>query len=177
MKLTKRIAISGIGSAFGVLCLLAVAYIPTMNIAFSFLAGLFATLGFVADFRCWGWSLLSLFATGTLGILLTGNVVELIPFCVFFGPFAWLKLFADEKIRFRAVRWILKFFWVNLSLVVMYVLIRTFLLNTEEFETFVRQYWWVALLLANLLALPYDYLLKETNATLKKYLGKFLFRS
>ena len=176
MKPVKRIAMSGIGTALGVLCLMAVVYLPTMNVAFSFLAGACVTLSFLADFRSWGWSLLSFFAAATLAVVLTGNVVELLPFCVFFGPFAWLKLLVDEKIPIRAVRWVLKFVWVNLSLVAMYFLFRAFLLNAEEFEVFVRQYWWLTLLVVNLLTVPYDYLLRETNAFLKKYLAKFFNR-
>nr|WP_312578401.1 hypothetical protein [Sedimentibacter sp.] len=87
-------------------------------------------------------------ASCLLGFFLTFNKVEIITYIMFFGMYSAVKYGIEIKLENRIVQILIKFIYFNVSLAVMYFIVRLFLT--------LKIYWWM-ILGVQILFLIYDY--------------------
>ncbi|MEG2117488.1 MAG: hypothetical protein RRZ69_07400, partial [Clostridia bacterium] len=88
MKNTKKIALSGISTAFATIFLIFGNYIPLLDYSFYLLASLCLTLPFATKEIRWG--LLTFTVSTILGMIFVPNLIVMFSFFAFFGPYALL---------------------------------------------------------------------------------------
>lgn len=87
-------------------------------------------------------------ASCILGIFLTFNKVEIITYIMFFGIYSIVKHLIEKKNFNKAVEFVIKFIYFNISLLVMYLIIKTFIT--------LKIFWWM-IIGVQILFIVYDY--------------------
>lgn len=159
MKKSFSIALGGIITAFCVI-LIMLGNIPMAE----YLGPTFAAVVI-------GWGVIELgllnslfiyIAASVLGFLLSFNREPVMLFIMFFGYFPILKALLQKKVKFKALRWIIKFIVFNASMVAAYyLLIYVFGMPLEEMEGLGKYTALVLLAGGNILMLVLDFCIEK----------------
>ena len=93
-------------------------------------------------------------ATSILSFLLSGNKEPAMLYALFFGYFPILRIVLQQKIRFAAVRWLIKFIVFNISMVIAYL---------EEMDGIGKYTIYVLLAGGNLLMVVVDFCIEKLS--------------
>lgn len=120
MKQTARIAICGVITALAVLLMLSTAVFPFATIALPAIAGMLLCI-IVIEING-KWAVLGYIAISIIGMMITPDREAAMLFVCFFGFYPILKS-GLEKIRFRALEWIIKLSVFSVSIFVWYMIV------------------------------------------------------
>ncbi len=146
----KRITLSGILLALTVICVFLAATLPTSRLSLYAVSSLFISVIIIEFGTKAGWAYY--LASAILAALLVPRL-EVIPFMVFFGIYGLLKLYI-ERIHSRVAEYILKLLYFSICLVLGFVFIKEFILNSVNLTA---PYYIVAAVLEIVFVL-YDYI-------------------
>ncbi len=152
MKQSKRIALCGMISALSVVIMLA-SYFPYLTFALPVIAGtLFMVIVVEINAK---WAIGCYFTAAIISVLLCEKEAAVL-FVAFFGYYAIAKAFL-ERIPFRCLEYIIKFFMFNICIVAAYAII-VFILGIplEGLTVFGKYTLLILLALANLMFWLYD---------------------
>jgi hypothetical protein len=148
---TRRLALSGIITAFIVITLILESIVPTGRLGFYVLAAFFLSVVLLEAGAAWGWGAYA--ASCGIGFLLVPEKLNILPYILFFGIYTLLK-YHIETIRKLWVEIVLKLAAFNLFLWPAWGIAKTFLPQK------LTQGWgvWAAGVVLQGLFLLYDYL-------------------
>ncbi|MBQ6380387.1 MAG: hypothetical protein IJJ41_02140 [Clostridia bacterium] len=165
MKQSFKIAFGGIICAFSVILVL-LGNIPMAEYLGPTFAGMLLAWAVIETGALQ--SLWIYLATAGLAFLLSGNKEPALLYALFFGYFPILKDVLQRKVKFRAVRWVIKFIVFNLSMVVVYLLlIYVFGMPLEEMEGLGKYTVYVLLAGGNLLMIVVDFCIEKLSVLYK----------
>ncbi|MBE6818708.1 MAG: hypothetical protein E7517_06080 [Ruminococcaceae bacterium] len=103
-------------------------------------------------------------AAAILSFLLSGNKEPALLYAMFFGYFPILRTVLQQKIRFAAVRWVIKFAVFNISMAAAYLLlVYVFGMPLEEMEGIGKYTIYVLLAGGNLLMVVVDFCIEKLS--------------
>ena len=103
-------------------------------------------------------------ATAILSFLLSGNKEPAVLYAMFFGYFPILRTVLQQKIRLRAVRWVIKFVVFNIAMAAAYLLlVYVFGMPLEEMEGIGKYTIYVLLAGGNLLMVAVDFCIEKLS--------------
>ena len=103
-------------------------------------------------------------ATSILSFLLSGNKEPAMLYALFFGYFPILRVVLQQKIRFAAVRWLIKIIVFNISMVIAYLLlVYVFGMPLEEMDGIGKYTIYVLLAGGNLLMVVVDFCIEKLS--------------
>ncbi|MBR0415247.1 MAG: hypothetical protein IJI67_09280 [Clostridia bacterium] len=103
-------------------------------------------------------------ATAILSFLLSGNKEPALLYAMFFGYFPILRTVLQQKIRLRAVRWVIKFVVFNIAMAAAYLLlVYVFGMPLEEMEGIGKYTIYVLLAGGNLLMVAVDFCIEKLS--------------
>ena len=121
---TRKIALTGIISAFIVIALFIESIVPTGRLGFYVLAGFVLSIVLLECGVKWGWA--SYLITSATGLLLIPEKLNVLPYVMFFGVYTILK-FHIESLRKPWLEILLKFAAFNLFLWPAWSIVKVFL--------------------------------------------------
>lgn len=121
---TKKVALTGILSAFIVIILFLESIAPTGRLGFYVLAAFVLSIILLENGVKWGW--LAYIVTSLTAILIIPEKLNVLPYILFFGIYTLLK-FHIESLRKKWLEIILKFVAFNLTLWPSWNIAKTFL--------------------------------------------------
>ena len=122
--ITRKVAISGILSAFIIIALLAESFVPTGRLGFYVLAAFILSMVLLEAGIKWAWA--AYVVTCAAGFLIVPEKLNILPYVLFFGIYTILK-FHIESIRKPWVEIVLKLAAFNLFLWPAWSITKTFL--------------------------------------------------
>ena len=161
MKKSFKIALGGIITAFSVIIIL-LGNIPMGEYIGPTFAGVILAwavieLGTVS-------SLWVFAGASILAFLLSGNKEPVLLYALFFGYFPILKDVLQRRVRFRFLRWIIKFLVFNAAMVIAYVLlIYVFRLPIEEMQGLGKYTALILLAGGNILMVVVDFCIEKLS--------------
>lgn len=163
---TRKIALSGILTAFIVIALVLESITPTGKLGFYVLAAFILSVVLLEAGVSWGWG--AYVASCGIGLLLVPEKMNLLPYVLFFGIYTLLK-YHIESIRKPWLEIVLKIAAFNLFLWPAWSIAKTFLPET------LTQGWgiWVAGIVLQVVFLLYDFLF---TAWIRYYFEKIAYR-
>lgn len=155
-KSASSVAFGGIISALAVLMMFFTGVFPFATYALPALSGLLLVVIVIDHGLKWAWCVYA--AISALVILITPDREAATMFVLFFGYYPILKSIL-ERIKFRAVEYVIKFLIFNIAMVVAYLLI-IYVLGIpdilEEFGELGKYGIWIMLGLGNIVFILYD---------------------
>ena len=159
MKQSFKIAFGGILSAFSVILIL-LGNIPMAEYVGPTFAGIL--LGWAVIETGALQSLWIYVAAALLSLLLSGNKEPALLYAMFFGYFPVLKDVLQRRVKFRALRWMIKFVVFNLAMLGAYfILIYVFGMPLEEMEGLGKYTVYVLLAGGNVLMVVVDFCIEK----------------
>lgn len=128
MKKSHMIALSGISSAFALICVVASIYVEFLTLTFSVLSAVFISLPFTKNY--WAGGILSYVVCSIIAFLI-GNINSL-PFILFFGAYAIIQWSIEYKLCPKIKNKIVKYlvaYTIKLAYLQIVVAILWFLAN------------------------------------------------
>lgn len=153
-KVAYKVALCGIISALALVMMMLTTLIPVGTYALPIISGILL-VAIVIEFNS-KWAFAVYFVVSVLSFLLSGDKEAVLYFILFFGYYPILKSFF-ERIKFKAIQWILKYAVFNAGMVLAFY-IGIFLLGVpvESFLIFGYNLPLVFLLAGNVLFYFYD---------------------
>ncbi len=148
---TRKIALSGVLTAFIVITLVVESIVPTGRLGFYVLAAFILSVVLLEAGVSWGWGAYA--ASCAVGFLLVPEKLNILPYIVFFGIYTLLK-YHIESIRKPWLEIVLKLAAFNLFLWPAWSIVKTFLPEA------LTQGWgvWLAGIVLQVVFLLYDFL-------------------
>lgn len=157
MKLSKQIAFCGIMAALAS-ALMLVSYFPYLTYSVPCIAGLISMIVIIELSEKWAWACYAV--SGIITLFFAEPEAKLL-YIFFFGYYPALKV-AIERIPWRAVSTLLKFFSFNVSVVLAYLLFAgLFGVDLSSLNEFGKYSILIFLGLGNILFLVYDKLIER----------------
>ncbi len=157
--MTRKFTVASIMSALAIVCLFGSAYLPTGRIALLAITSMCVLVTVTECGVKYAW--LEYTATSLLAILLIPFKFQVLLFVALLGYYPILKLHI-EKIDNLWLEWLVKVLFFNALLVVVYFIIKYFLLQYVSFGAIfdvVLSNIWLVILIAEIVFIVYDYLL------------------
>ena len=162
MKKSFAVALGGIITALSVIFIM-LGNIPMGEYIGPTFAGMFTAWAVIE--LGMGRSLGIYAATSMLAFLLSFNKEPVILYILFFGYFPVLKAFLQLKLKFKALRWVVKFVVFNLAMVAAYLLlIYVFGMPLEEMQGLGKYTVFVLLGGGNVLMVVVDFCIEKLSA-------------
>ena len=158
-------------AAMSLLFLYMASVLPTMRVAMYFLSSVFV-MGLVLEEEI-GLAFMMFAVDSVLSLLLMPNIIRVVPYVLFFGHYGIGKYYIETLIKDKVVRYIAKLLYYNIALVLMYLLAKEVLL---EDVLNVGIAFWLAVVLAELAFVVYDYAFTKVTAYYFNHIRRFLMK-
>lgn len=171
-KLSFRIAFGGIVSALCVLLMFSAGILPFVTYAFPMISGL---LIYAVSYECGKKTGIAAYVSvSALLLMLSPDKESAFMFAFFFGYYPIFSVFLD-RIKSKAVRWILRFLVFNISMVVSYYILMEVMVAVDS-EEFTKASMIVLLALGNVLLVLYEFMFRKLTDKYVKVYRKKIFR-
>lgn len=155
-KGTMRIAVCGIIAALSLVFMMLTSLVPIGTYALPCIAGILISC-IVVEYGC-GWAIGVFAVTAILSALLAADKEAVIYFIALFGYYPILKSVFEQKIKSRAIQYILKFAVFNVAAIAsFFVAVWLLQLPADEFTVFGFYVPWAFLIAGNIFFIIYDY--------------------
>lgn len=132
-KVSYKVSLGGIVSALCLVLMFLTAVFPPLNITLPLFAGMLMTVVAIEVSPSWAW--VTYATVAILSFFITPDKEAAIFFTVFFGFYPILKD-TLEKIKFKILKWLLKFVVFNIAIVIIYQLTVKLLGTVDLIEEF-----------------------------------------
>ena len=132
-KVSYKVSLGGIVSALCLVLMFLTAVFPPLNITLPLFAGMLMTVVAIEVSPSWAW--VTYATVAILSFFITPDKEAAIFFTVFFGFYPILKD-TLEKIRYKILKWLLKFVVFNIAIVIIYQLTVKLLGTVDLIEEF-----------------------------------------
>ncbi len=132
-KVSYKVSLGGIVSALCLVLMFLTAVFPPLNITLPLFAGMLMTVVAIEVSSSWAW--VTYATVAILSFFITPDKEAAIFFTVFFGFYPILKD-TLEKIKFKILKWLLKFVVFNIAIVIIYQLTVKLLGTVDLIEEF-----------------------------------------
>ncbi len=171
-KMSFKIAFGGIASALCVLIMLLTAIIPFLTYAAPMIAGL---LIYAVGYECGKKTGIGAYiSVSALLLILSPEKESAFMFAFFFGYYPIFSVSID-RIRSKAVRWILRFLLFNASMTAAYYILLKVLVAVDS-EEFTKYSMLILLAMGNVLLVLYEFMFRKLTEKYIKVYRKKLFR-
>lgn len=166
---SKKIALAGISSAMATFLLVVSVYVPMIDTTCKMLASLALLLSVSKNnHRC---AVLAYLATSILGLILTGNIIHVLQFALFFGFHPILISILNQAQAPKMMKTIIKLIYANIALYIVYLIVGF----TLDFLSFELTYLNFAIV-ASFVFLIYDNLIEKLIVIQSFYIDRYVFR-
>ncbi len=132
-KVSYKVSLGGIVSALCLVLMFLTAVFPPLNITLPLFAGMLMTVVAIEVSPSWAW--VTYATVAILSFFITPDKEAAIFFTIFFGFYPILKD-TLEKIKFKILKWLLKFVVFNIAIVIIYQLTVKLLGTVDLIEEF-----------------------------------------
>lgn len=161
--MSRKISITAISTALAIISFAGSIFIPILNVVLAVLASFFVVIPVFYNLGI-KYSILCYLVTSALGFVLFGSyVVQMLLNVVFIMPFTIAKIIVDKHSN-KTARILIKYICANLLAAVMIALI--YILSNEFFNENLK-YWWIVIIVVELMVIPYDYVLDQGLKVIK----------
>jgi hypothetical protein len=171
-RTTHRISLAAMLASMSLVFLYLASILPAGRVAAYFLSSVFV-MGLVLEEEI-GLSWLMFAAVSALSLLLMPNIIRVVPYVLFFGHYGIGKYYIQTRVKDRVAGYILKLLYFNASLVLMYLLARQII--EQDLLKIVKEIW-LAIVLAEIAFVVYDYAFTKVTAYYFNNIRRFLMKS
>lgn len=174
MNKTSKTTLGALTAAMSVIIML-LTVVPVMTYCAPMVAGALLLMIVIEMDKKWAMGIFA--AAGTLSMILAADKEAAVLYIMFFGYYPVIKAVLESKIKIRAVEWLVKFAFFNVTMISAYLIIVKVLALPMDDMNDLGKYAWLILLGAGNVMFPiYDMTLSRCvllyNARIRKIVRK-----
>ncbi len=170
-RTAHRISLTAMFASMSLVFLYLASILPAGRVAAYFLSSVFV-MGLVLEEEI-GLSWLMFAVVSALSLLLMPNIIRVVPYVLFFGHYGIGKYYIQTRVKDKIARYILKLLYFNASLVLMYLLAKQVI--EQDLLRIVKEFW-IAIVLAEIAFVVYDYAFTKVTAYYFNNIRRFLMK-